>query len=463
MLLPAVCSVIYGEDDLYVFLISSFVTVLSGLGLELFNRPSEEIRDIDRMSGFLIVSLCWIGAGLAGSLPYIIYGVFSPADAFFESVSGFTTTGATVLVNFDNIPHGIFFWRSFTQWLGGMGIILLAVAILPRLSVGGMQLAGREMSGMTTEKITPRIAETAKKLWAVYLFLTFLLLILLFLAGMTLFDSFLHTFTTLATGGFSPKALSIAAYESVFIELLITVFMFLAGVNFVLHYLIFKGRFSKILKSSEFKFYLLLNIGFIILATMILWISSYYDFLQSLRYGSFQVISISTTTGFATADFNYWPSSVQSILIVLMFIGACSGSTTGSIKCIRILVLFKKGYRELKKLIHPKGVYPITIDKKPVEDNIISGIASFFILYIFIAFASTLILLFLEDISMITAFSATAATLGVIGPGLDAVGPMENYAFLSVYTKIFLSVLMIVGRLELYAILVILTPAFWKR
>lgn len=465
MLVPILCTIIYGEDDHSSFLISAFVTIVAGYGLELLNKPAEDIKEINRKSGFLIVTLCWLGAGLFGSLPYILQGVLSnPADALFESVSGFTTTGASVISDPGALTHGILFWRNFTQWLGGMGIVLLAIAVLPRLSVGGMQLMGYEAPGPTTEKLTPRISETAKKLWFIYILLTALLLIFLLLAGMPFFDSLLHSFSTLATGGFSTQGLSIGAYNNVYIEIIITIFMFLAGVNFVLHYSLYRRDFKKVASNSELKFYIALNLGFIAVISAIFIYSGYYESLtDALRYSSFQVLSISTTTGFATDDFNLWPPIIQFLLFSLMFIGASAGSTAGSIKTIRILVLVKKGYRELKQLLYPRGVFPIRIDNRTVNEKIVSSISAFFVLYIFIAVTSAIILLVIEDISVLTALSACAATLGVIGPGLDQVGPMENYMFFKDSTKLFLAFLMIVGRLELYAVLVILTPAFWRK
>lgn len=464
MLVPVICSLIYGQDDLNTFLISSLVTIIFGILLQYTTKPDKQTRDIDRKSGFLIVSLCWIGASLFGSIPYLVYGVFeNPADAFFESVSGFTTTGATVLADIEVFPQGILFWRNFTQWLGGMGIILLAIAILPKLSVGGMQLMGHEVSEHKTEKITPRIAETAKKLWIVYVILSVILCSLLFLAGMPVFDSILHTFTTIATGGFSPMNQSVGAYDIALVDAITTVFMFVGGINFVLLYYLFAGRFSNIFKNSDLKFYFFLNLGAIAVVTFILWGNSYHSILESLRYASFQVISISTGTGYSTADFDLWPNSTRFILLALMFAGASAGSTTGALKTIRILVLVKTGYREVKKLIYPRGVFPIRIDNHAVSENIVSSISSFFILYIFIAVVSAVILLILEDLTIVSALSASAATLGTVGPGLDQVGPTENYSFLGSGTKVFLSLLMIIGRLELYAILVLLTPAFWKK
>lgn len=464
MLLPAVCSFIYREGDLQVFLISAFITSLTGFVIKFIAKSRDGVEEIGRKDGFLIASLCWICASLFGSLPYILYGVFgNPVDAIFESVAGFTTTGASVIPQIEGLTQGILFWRNFSQWLGGMGIIVLGIAILPRLSVGGMQLMALEAPGPTTEKLTPRIAETAKKLWGVYIFLSILLCLLLFFAGMPIFDSVIHTFSTMAIGGFSTKSASIGAYNSSFIEVIITIFMFLAGVNFVLHYSLLRGRISKVLKSSELKFYIFLVVLFIVVASLDVWGSIYSTYFDALRYSSFQVVSILTTTGFSTTDFNLWPSLSKFILLTLMFFGACAGSTTGSIKLIRILVLIKKAYREIRHLIHPRAIVPIRVEGKVVSEDIVSSITSFFLLYIFIFIVSTMLVLALEDVNVLTAVSACAATLGNVGPGLEQVGPASNYSFFSNTTKALLSFLMIIGRLELYAILVLLTPAFWRR
>lgn len=464
MIIPVICSLIYGENDYDAFLLSALFTTVFGYLMELFTRPADNIREIDKKNGFLIVSLCWISAGLFGSLPYMIEGVFSsPADAFFESVSGFTTTGATVIPNPEILTHGIQFWRNFTQWLGGMGIILLAIAILPRLSVGGMQLMGHEVSEHKTEKITPRIAETAKKLWFVYILLSIIIVLLLFLAGMPFFDSVLHSFTTIATGGFSNKAESVGSYGSAYIDVITTFFMFVGGINFALIYYAMLGGVSRLFKSSDFRCYLLLNLGAILLLTFMLSGSIYSGFFESLRYSAFQVISISTGTGYSSADYDLWSTSSQYLLLLLMFLGACAGSTTGGLKSIRVLVLLKTGYREIKKHVYPHGVFPVRIDNQAVDEKTVSSVMSFFILYIFLTVVSAAVLFLLEDLEFLSAVSASAASIGTVGPGLGEFGPMENYSFLGADTKVFLSLLMVVGRLELYAMLVLITPEFWKK
>jgi trk system potassium uptake protein TrkH len=464
MLVPVIISVIYKENDLWAFIISALITTSFGFILETATKPPERIKEIQRKEGFLIAALFWFAASIFGAIPYLIYGVFNhPVDAWFESVAGFTTTGATVLTDIEVLPYGMLFWRSFSQWLGGMGIIVLGIAILPRLAVGGMQLMGLEAPGPTTEKITPRIAETAKKLWGVYLLLSFLLIVFLLFAGMPIFDSVLQSFSTMSTGGFSPNSLSVGFYNSSIIDVIITIFMFIAGMNFVLLYWSLRGDFKRLTRNSELKYYFFLNLSVILLVSFELWSTIYPNFFEALRYGSFQVISISTGSGFSTANFDLWPSFSKWFLLMLMFFGGCAGSTTGSIKIIRIMVLFKKGYQELHKIVYPHAIVPIRVNAKPINPEIVSSITSFFLIYLFIFLISTLIVMAAEDLPIITAISACAASIGNVGPGLGEVGPAGNYANLSIFTKIVLSFLMLIGRLELFTILVIFTPAFWRR
>jgi len=464
MLVPAIFSLIYHENDLWAFIISALITSSFGFILETATKPPEQMKEIERREGFLIAALSWFAASIFGAIPYLIYGVFQhPVDAWFESVAGFTTTGASVLTNIEALPHGMLFWRSYSQWLGGMGIIVLGIAILPRLAVGGMQLMGLEAPGPTTEKITPRIAETAKKLWGVYVLLSIVLVAFLLFAGMPIFDSILQSLSTLSTGGFSPRNLSVGSYNSSLIDAVITIFMFLAGMNFVLLYWSLHGDFKKIARNSEFKFYFVINLAVILIVSIELWSTMYPSFFEAIRYGSFQVVSISTGSGFTTANYDLWPSFSKWFLLMLMFFGGCAGSTTGSIKIIRIMVLFKKGYQELHKIIHPRAVVPIRVNAKPITPEIISSITSFFLIYLFIFLVSTLLVLAAEDLPIITAISACAASIGNVGPGLGEVGPAGNYANLTSFTKIVLSFLMIIGRLELFTILVIFTPAFWRK
>lgn len=462
MLVPSVCSFIYKEDDIYSFLVSAVITFIVGSTAEYITKSDSKIDEFNRKDGFFIASFCWISAIAFGALPYLIYGVFNnPVDAFFESTAGFTTTGASTVENIEILPHGILFWRSFTQWLGGMGILILAIAILPKLSVGGMQLMNLEAPGPSAEKLTPRIAETAKHLWTIYLVLSIILFILLKLFGLPYFDSIIHVFSTVSIGGFSNQNLSIGAYNSVAVEFTIIAFMFISGINYALLFWLSRGKFKKLLFNPEFKFYVLILLAGVTLVTLDLFTYMVPNLFEAFRYSAFNVISISTTTGFVSTDYDTWPVFSRWLLIILMFIGGCSGSTAGSIKVMRIIILIKHAFREIKKNIYPNAVLPIRFGKNVLEDNIVSSIINFFLIYIFIFVLSTIILA-LDEVPIITAFSACAATIGNVGPGMGLVGPAENYAALSNLSKIVLSFLMIIGRLELFAILVIFTPSFWK-
>lgn len=467
LLIPAICSLIYRDGDLYIFLLTAFSTSISGLLLELVCKESKDINEINRKEAFFIALLCWIVASLFGAIPYFLIQlpVFSsPIDALFESISGFTTTGATVISDIESLPHGILFYRSFTQWLGGMGIIVLAIAILPKLSLGGVQLMGSESPGPIMDKITPKIAETAKRLWFVYIALSLLLIFLLFLSDMPIFDSIVTSFSTLSTGGFSVKNSSIESYGSPLIEAIITLFMFMGEISFLLHYYLFTGRFSKIIKNSELKFYLFLVILFILVVSIDLWLTQYPDYFQALRYSSFQVVSILTTTGFSSVDFDLWSKFSVFLLFTLMFIGACAGSTSGSIKVLRILILIKKIFvREINHLIKPHAVLLVKIDNKTVAEEVIASVTSFFLLYILIFVLSVLVILAVEDISIMGALSACAATIGNVGPGFQELGATHNYQFLSGFSKIWLCLLMLIGRLEIFTVLVIFSPMFWRR
>ncbi len=464
LLIPVVCSLIYRDGDHFAFLITAGITSSVGFILRDVNKECKNISELDRKEAFFVAFLCWSVACIFGSIPYLFLPIFSnPIDAIFESIAGFTTTGSSVIDDLHDLPHGILFYRSFTQWLGGMGIIVLALAILPRLSVGGMQLMGMETPGPVTEKVTPKIAETAKKLWIVYVGLSVLLIALLFICGMPLFDSVVTSFSTLSTGGFAIKNSSIGGYNNSLIELLITLFMFIAGINFLLHYFLFTGRFSRVFRDSELKFYTGIVLTFIAIICIDLWFNSYYGFWDALRFSSFQVVSIITTTGFSSVDFAHWPIYTVFLLFTLMFIGACAGSTSGSIKVLRILILIKRSYREINHLIKPRAVLPLRVNQKVLDDDIISSVTSFFLLYIFIFVLSTIAILTFEDISILGAMSTTAASIGNIGPAFEELGPTHTYHFLSNYSKIWLCFLMLIGRLELYTVLVIFTPMFWTK
>lgn len=465
LFIPAICALIYRDGDLYIFLTTAGFTTVSGFILEKICRVPKHIQELDRKEAFFIAVSCWVVASIFGAIPYFMMPVFtSPIDALFESISGFTTTGATILTEIESLPHGILFYRSFTQWLGGMGIIVLAIAILPKLSLGGVQLMGSESPGPVMEKITPKIAETAKKLWFVYIALSLILLGLLLLSDLPIFDSITLAFSTLSTGGFAIKNSSIESYNSSTVEVIITIFMFLGGVNYLLHYYLFTGKFSKILKNSEFKFYSFLVAFFILLVSIDLWHHHYTHYFDALRHSAFQVISIITTTGFNSVDFNVWTEFAVFLLFVLMFFGACSGSTSGSVKVLRIMILVKKVFfREINKMIKPNAVLLVKVDNRTVEESVIESVTSFILLYLLIFIISVLVILAVEDMSVLGALSACAATLGNVGPGFNEVGATQNYHFFTGFSKIWLCILMLLGRLELFTVLVIFAPMFWRK
>jgi len=467
LLIPAIVSLICRDGDLYIFLLTASVTSISGFLIEIATKESQHINVMERKEAFFIALLCWVVACTVGAIPYFLIQlpVFSnPIDALFESISGFTTTGATVISDIEGLPHGILFYRSFTQWLGGMGIIVLGIAILPKLSVGGVQLMGSESPGPIMEKITPKIAETAKKLWFVYIALSLLLILLLFLSDMPIFDSVVTSFSTLSTGGFSVKNSGIEGYGSPLIEAIITLFMFMGGINFLLHYYIFTGRFSKVIKNSELKFYAFLAILFILVVSIDLWHNHYPFYFEALRHSAFQVVSILTTTGFNSVDFDIWTEFSVFLLFSLMFIGACAGSTSGSIKVLRILILIKKVFsREINHLIKPRAVLPVRVNTKVISEDVIASVTSFFLLYILIFVLSVLVILAVEDISIMGALSACAATIGNVGPGFQELGATHNYQFLTGFSKIWLCLLMLLGRLEIFTVLVIFSPMFWRK
>ncbi|MFH1757597.1 MAG: TrkH family potassium uptake protein [Pseudomonadota bacterium] len=459
--LPLLVNWIYGEPHARGFLLSIAATAFSGLFMMLIFRRSR--RDLTHREGFAIVALGWISATFFGALPYLFTGsLASLTDACFEAASGFTTTGSTIFTDIQKHPYSVLFWRNLTQWLGGMGILLLSLAILPFLGVGGMQLYKAEVPGPTADKLRPRISQTARILWEVYILFSAAEVLTLLLGGMNLFDALCHTFSTMATGGFSPKNESIEFYRTPFLEYAITFFMFLAGANFALHYRFLKGNVEVFWRDTEFRFYTSVVLLATLFISLNLWLSIQKEFFQAFRLAIFQVVSILTTTGFATADFEQWPPFSQYLLLTLMFIGGCAGSTGGAIKCVRIYILLKQGFQELRKLIHPRAVLPVKLGGKVVSPDTLSGIWGLFFLYLFIFSMASLALCMLGS-DFLTSVSAVAATLGNVGPGLGTVGPAENFAHLSVAAKWILTACMLLGRLEIYTLLVLLIPDFWKK
>lgn len=460
MLLPLPFSLYYGSNDHWALLASAAVTAVVGL---LAYRLTEIERTLRVREGFAIVTFGWLGFSLFGSLPYLFSGAIpSLTDAFFETISGFTTTGGTILTDIEALPHGILFWRSLTHWLGGMGIIVLSLAILPFLGVGGMQLFKAEVPGPVADKLTPRVTETAKILWGVYMLLTAVETILLMFGGMTLFDALCHTFGTMATGGYSTRNASIGAYDSAYIDYVIAFFMFLAGANFSLHYRFLRGNWKAYWEDREFLVYLGI-IGFVTLLIGIdVWWNIYGNVSESFRHALFQVISIQTTTGYGTADYEQWSYSSHFLLFVLMFVGGCAGSTGGGMKVMRLYLLFKFSVSEFTRLLHPNAVVPVRMRKIAIPRDVITNILGFFVLYIFL-FGCGVFLMTVLGLELVTAFGAVAATLGNIGPGLADVGPTDNYAFIPPAGKWILSFFMLMGRLEIFTVLVLFSPAFWKK
>lgn len=461
MIVPLPFSFYYKDNQHWAFIISSLITLsLGAIGLLLTKKFKEDIR---AKEGFAIVTFSWILFAALGSMPFIISGSMETyTDAFFETMSGFTTTGASILTDIEILPKSILFWRSFTHWLGGMGIIVLTIAILPFLGIGGMQLFKAEVPGLVVDKLTPRITETAKILWGVYVLFSFVQTLLLLLGGMNLFDSLCHTFGTMATGGFSTKNSSIAHYNSAYIDFIIVFFMIIAGINFSLHYKILRGNFQEMIGNIELRFFLLVIFSSTLIIGLQLYYNYNYSLFESFRYGLFQVTSILTTTGFATDDFEKWSTSSNVILIILMFIGGSAGSTAGGLKAIRVVLLFKFAYNELKRLLHPNAISLVKYSDNVIDEKILLNVSGFFVIYIAITIISTLILA-ASGSDFITSISAVAATINNIGPGLGKVGPTENYAHFPDYIKWLLSFLMMIGRLEIYTVIMLLSPIYWKK
>jgi trk system potassium uptake protein TrkH len=451
-IVPLITALYYGEEKWHIYLYALLLTITLGIGLILEFKFKTE-KEIERADGFTIVAFTWLLIPLFGALPYALLGL-GFLNGFFEAMSGFTTTGATILKVVEELPKSAILWRSLTQWLGGMGVILLFIAILPRLGVGGSQLFDREFPGPLPERLRPRFSTTARLLWTIYVGLTVAQIALLyFLARVPLFDSVCISFATIPTGGFTPTTASIGAYANPLAEYIIMVFMFLAGTSFILHYQVLRGNW-KALKGEEFRLY------WIILAAAIFLLIVSQGF-NSYREGMFQAISIMTTTGFVTADFGSWHSGARIVLLALMFIGACSGSTGGAIKVVRLLTLIKHTGVMMRKAIFPKAVIPVKLNQKSIPEGVIRDIISFLFLYILVAIVASIMLCFL-GLNLETSISAVAATLGNVGPGLGGVGPSSNYAWLPGAAKFILIICMWLGRLELFTVLMIFSPRFWK-
>lgn len=468
-------SLYHDEDAVFGILNAGIITVFLGLILYFFNKPKS--KNIQKKEGYLIVTLGWLVLSITGMLPYLFTGAIpNITNAFFETLSGYSTTGSSILTDIESLPKGILFWRSATHWIGGMGIIVLTVAILPLLGIGGMQLFMAEAPGPSTDKLHPRISATAKRLWLIYVSLTLTEFLLLRVAGMTWFDAINHAMATMSTGGFSTKNASLAHYNGIpMVQYIVIAFMLIAGTNFVLSYFALKGKIRKVFQSEEFKYYFF---GILILSSLIAILILFFQdpnlkttidhpmvygkTESAIRHALFSVISVITTTGFVSADFTMWSFFATGIFFSLFFVGGSAGSTSGGVKIVRHIVMLKNSFLEFKKALHPNAIVPVRYDGKTVSQTIVFNIISFFIIYMCIFIVSSTILTFF-GLDFISALGAAASSLGNIGPAIGSVSPVDNYAHLSVGAKWFCSFLMLIGRLELFTVLILFSPFFWRK
>lgn len=455
-------SLYYKEGDLTAILASFGLTAMLGIIL-LLTTWTYSTTELQKKDGYLIVTLGWLSMSLTGCMPYIFSGTIPNfSEAFFETISGYSTTGATVLSDIESVHKGILFWRSLTQWIGGMGIIVLTVAILPILGVGGMQLFVAEAPGITPDKLQPRIKETAIRLWALYVGLTAIEFVLLWVEGMSPYDAINHSLTTMATGGFSTKNASIAHFDSPIIQYTIIAFMFLAGTSFTMIYFGFKGDFKKIIYNEEFRFYTLFCMILSVIVGIIIFSLGHDSFEKSMRDAFFQVVSLVTTTGFITHDYTSWTYFLTVIFFLLLFAGGSAGSTAGGVKLVRHILLIKNSIVEFKRILHPSALIPVRFNGKAVNREIIFNILAFIMIYILI-FCIGSIAVASFNIDFMTALGAVGTCLGNVGPGIGDVGPVDNFSGLPNPVKWILSFLMLVGRLELFTVLLLFTPYFWKK
>ncbi|HEY5688096.1 MAG TPA: potassium transporter TrkG [Yeosuana sp.] len=473
MLLSAFISLVYEDGVTLALSFASIVAIVSGGLVMLFTR--NHTKEMNKREGYIVVAFGWIIMTLSGTLPYLFTeSIPSFTNAFFETMSGYTTTGATILNDIEAVPKGVLFWRSLTHWIGGMGIIVLAIAILPLLGIGGMQLFAAEAPGPSTDKLHPRITDTAKRLWLIYFGYTAAETLFLNLAGMSFFDAINHSMATLSTGGFSTKNASVAYWNhEPLIQYIIILFMFLAGTNFVLSYFAFKGRVQKIIKDEEFKLYYRFVIIFTIIAALIIYFRT--DITVStinhplvwgkgegaIRHALFQVLTVITTTGFITADYTTWTSFLMVFFFGLMFLGGSAGSTSGGVKVVRHLLMIKNGFLEFKRTLHPNAIVPVRYNTKAVSGDIVFNILAFFILYM-LSFIVGALVFSTFQIDFQSSIGLSASSLGNIGPALGQFGPVNNYAILPPLAKWWSSFLMLIGRLELFTVLILFTPFFWR-
>ncbi|MFD1162722.1 MULTISPECIES: TrkH family potassium uptake protein [Hwangdonia] len=473
VLLAALISLIYKDGVTWQLFLAGVLTLIVGVLGMLFTRHHK--KEMNKREGYIVVTFGWIIMALVGTLPYIFTGsIPSFTNAFFETMSGFTTTGASILNDIEAVPKGVLFWRSLTHWIGGMGIIVLAIAILPLLGIGGMQLFAAEAPGPSTDKLHPRITDTAKRLWLIYFGYTAAETILLQVAGMSFFDAINHALCTLSTGGFSTKNASVAYWnDQPVIQYIIIVFMFLAGTNFVLSYFAFKGKVQKIINDEEFKLYFKFIAVFTIIASLIIYFRAdisassiahpmvWGEAESAFRHGLFQVISVITTTGFVTADFTMWTPFLVVFFFGLMFLGGSSGSTSGGVKVVRHLILIKNGFLEFKRTLHPNAIIPVRYNTKSISGDIVFNILAFFILYM-LSFIVGALGFSMMEIDFKSSVGLAASSLGNVGPALGDFGPVNNFANLPSIGKWWCSFLMLIGRLELFTVLILFTPFFWR-
>jgi len=455
-----IVGIIYGDDGVMAFIYSIIACLVAGMAMYQIKADNKNFYARD---GFSFVALSWVIVSVFGSLPFVFSGsIPSFVDAVFETVSGFTTTGASILKQIEGLPLSILFWRNFTIWMGGMGVLVLTLAVLPTVGAGFFHVLKAESTGPNVEKLVPKLGHTAKILYSIYIVITALLASALLIAGMPLYDALVHAFGTAGTGGFSSRNLSIGAYGNIYIEIIIAVFMFLFGINFSLYFQLLNGNFKAFHKNQEFRFYLGTVIAAILLITLDLNAHGLFSIGDSIRHSSFQVSSIITTTGFSTTDFNLWPSFSKTILIILMLIGGSAGSTGGGIKCIRFVLMFKIIKRDILNIIHPRAVHTVKIDGKTVNEDTLTHTLSFFFIYIAI-FALSVLFISLDGNDLVTSATSVIASLSNIGPGLGDVGPMGNFSGFSWFSKTLLSFCMIAGRLEIFPMLILFSPYSLKK
>lgn len=461
MLLPALVALIYGEKTIAgKILIIAILCICIGT---VFSRKRPKRSDVFVKDGLMIVGLAWVMFSLLGALPFYFTGTIPRfVDAFFETVSGFTTTGSTILTDVESLSYGMHFWRAFTHWVGGMGVLVFVMAVIPLAGSKSLNIMKAEVPGPTMDKIVPKTRQTAKILYLIYVSMTVIEVVLLMFGGMSLFDSLIHTFSTAGTGGFSNKADSLAHYDSAYIDGVVTVFMALFGVNFNLFYLVILGKFARVFKSEELRAY----IGIIAVATLLITLNIYPvygSFLKAFRYSSFQVTTIITTTGMMTTDFNLWPSFSKGILLILMFVGACAGSTGGGLKVSRVLLLGKYIKSEIRKIVHPRSVVSVKVDGKVMDDTVIRSVTAYIMIYLSIILMSYL-LISLNELDLETTLTSVITCINNVGPGLgEIIGPTQNFSSLSDFSKLILTLDMLIGRLEIYPILFLFSPRMFKR